>query len=344
MKTIELKDIKISGISACIPKNIKDIQDVRDLSEKDKNLFIKTTDIRYRRIIDSKETASDLCCYAAEKLLAGLGWEPHQVDVLIFISQTPDYITPFTASTLQDRLGISHNCICFDINLGCSAYPLGFTTIGSILNNIPGGKGLLLIGDKMSHIVQESDKGTGLIFSDAGSATALEVIPGQASSWHHIYTDGSRYDNIIVKTGGTRNPSRQPYSSEITYDDFLYLNGINIFQFALKDVAPSILNLLASRNQSVDDIDYFIFHQANKIINETMRKNLKIPAEKFPSTLPIYGNTSSASIPITIVSQLGKKLNQGSYSMLLSGFGVGLSWANSIIQFDHTFCLPIIEV
>jgi len=347
----DVENIKLAGIAASLPNQKVHNMDFPFIPVKEKEILIKNIGVKHRWIALDKTTASDLCYEAAHKLINKLEWDEKDISVLIFVSQTPDFITPGTAPILQNRLNLPKNCIAFDINMGCSGYLIGLAAIASLLQNIPDGKGLLLVGDKMSQFISEKDKSTAMLFSDAGSATAVTNSKGAKKFWFDINTDGSNYDAIMVKDGG----GRHPYSDEslipkirdngiIKSDLNLLLKGIDIFNFALGDVVPSISNFLNFRHYSVDEIDYFVFHQANKIINDSIRKRLNLLKEKVPSTLEDYGNTSSASIPFTIVSELRQELALGKHMLLLSGFGVGLSWGNAIIHTEDLLCLPLIKI
>jgi 3-oxoacyl-[acyl-carrier-protein] synthase-3 len=350
MALFSLHDISIKGISASVPSVIEDNAGLDLIPEKQRAAFIETTGIRYRRIAPAGLTAADLCRRAAESLLAEIGWGAQEVDLLIFVTQTPDHIIPNSASIIQHKLGMSNRSIVFDINLGCSGYVYGLSMIGALLQNIPNGKALLLVGDCSSSVVSKNDKSTYPLFSDAGSATALERKDGQV--WHfNLQTDGAGNEDIMVKGGGMRNPFsadsliEKEYSAGEQRNDLqMKLDGFNIFNFALREVAGNIETLLKKHNISQASVDYFVLHQANKLILECVRKKLKESAEKFPYSLYHFANTSSASIPVTIVSQLRDSLKQQKANMLLSGFGVGLSWGSAYLPFDEVVILPVIEI
>ncbi|MBS1617013.1 MAG: ketoacyl-ACP synthase III, partial [Bacteroidetes bacterium] len=310
--------------------------------------FINTTGIRYRRIAPAGMTAVDLCERSARHLMDQLMWAPSEIDLLILVTQTPDYTIPNSASIIQHRLGLPHSCIAFDINLGCSGYVYGLSVLASLLQNMPGKKGLLLVGDCSSAIVSPADKATYPLFSDAGSATALEYAEGR--QWHfHLQTDGAGYEDIMVRGGAMRHPfsaaSLTPHEyaqGEVRSDLQMRLDGVNIFNFALREVTPNITALLSYAQVPQERVSSFVLHQANKLIIDCVRKKLKEPEEKFPTSLYDLGNTSSASIPVTLVSQRSSIATAG--SMLLSGFGVGLSWGSVILSLRDTLITELIEV
>jgi 3-oxoacyl-[acyl-carrier-protein] synthase-3 len=346
-----ITQVSISGLSACVPKQVAANQDYPWLNERERNLLIKTTGIANRRIAPPEVCASDLCFEAAQKLLEALHWEKEDIQILIFVSQTPDYQTPATAIILQERLGLPKSCLAFDINLGCSAYIYGLSVVGSLLANMRGKKGLLLVGDALSKVISEKDKSVAPLFSDAGTATALSWDNQAAPMYFNLQSDGNGYQAIIIKDGGGRNPfthqsfqHNEALNGIIRSDSQMALNGTEVFNFGLREVAPNVEALMTHTNQKVSDIDYFVFHQANKLMNDRIKNKLQLPDEKVPYSLYDYGNTSSATIPLTMVTQLQTQISHEPLTLLLSGFGVGLSWGSALVQTKPIVCLPIIEI
>ncbi len=350
MAIFSIPGIALRAISAAVPVQCEDNETLDLIPEKDRKAFIEQTGIRYRRIAPQGVTASDLCIHAAEPLLATLKWAPADIDVLIFITQTPDYIIPNTASVIHQRLGLSKKCLALDINLGCSGYVYGLSVIGSLLQNMSGSKGLLLVGDCSTSVISREDKSTWPLFSDAGSATAIEQHDG--GRWHfNLQSDGSGYQNIMIRGGGQRHPftaaslAVHEFSPGISRNDLqMKLDGINVFNFALREVTPNITGLLDAIHVPQESIDHFVLHQGNKLMLECIRKKMKESEHKFPYSLYHFGNTSSASIPVTIVTELLAKITGQKSDLLLSGFGVGLSWGSVYLTSDHPIILPIIEV
>ena len=351
MALLSIPNVKMVGLAAAVPQQIAYNSEYTWLSERERALLIKTTGIEQRRIAQPKQCASDLCYAAAERLITALNWQKSDIQALIFISQTPDYITPATSIVLQHRLGLSQSCLAFDINLGCSAYVYGLSVIGSLLSNGGIKKALLLVGDTASSIISDKDKSTTPIFADAGSATAFIFDQSAAPMHFNLQSDGAGYQDIIVPDGGARNPIKTESLQErevgkgiVRNQRQMAMNGLSIFNFTMKAVAPNILGLLAQTQQTTDDFDFFVFHQANKLLNERIRKKLKVPAEKVPYSLQYYGNTSCTTVPLTMVTQIRKALKEQSLSLLLSGFGVGLSWGSVSLQTDRLICPPLIEL
>jgi len=350
MAVFSVPNIKVKGISAAVPEPVEDNNDFPLLTETERALFIKTVGIRYRRMAPTGLTASDLCLAAAEKLIADLNWAAEDIKVLVFVTQTPDYIIPNTASVLQQKLRLSKNCIAFDVNLGCSGYVYGLSIAGGLLQNMPGAKALLLVGDISTSTISMKDKSTAPLFSDAGSATALEHTAG-AQIHFNLQTDGKEYDDIIIPGGGYRNQLNEKLLQYVEYEKgisrnglHMKLDGIKIFNFGLREVVPNIEELLTEKGINKDGIDYFVFHQANLLMLESIRKKLKAAPEKVPYSLYDYGNTSSATIPVTLVTKLNHQLQAGRVKLLLSGFGVGLSWGSAYIETENIVCPKMIVI
>lgn len=343
--------IKLSGVAASVPKQKVSNHQYPFATVKEKDIFIKTTGIETRRIATEGLTSSDLCFDAAEKLMQKIQCDRTEIGVLLFITQTPDWIIPPSAIRLQHRLGLQKSCIALDINLGCSGYVYGLSVISSLLKTTGAKKGLLLVGDVSSSVVSAKDKSTSPIFSDAGSATLLEVCDDENKIHYSLHNDGEGYDAIIIPDGGMKNKFKpasvefQKISEGIERNKtHLIMNGVDVFNFSLREIAPDVKQLLAYCRKQIDNIDYFIFHQANLLMNESIRKKLALAPEKVPYSLNDFGNTSSASIPVTMVTQLSEQLINEKLSLLLSGFGVGLSWGSCILETDKITCLPLIEL
>lgn len=350
MSFVEIKNIAIKGIAACVPKQAESNLDYDRLTEKERAKLIKTTGVEFRRIASENTTASDLSFEAARKLIDDLNWNANEIDVLINITQTPDYLIPSTAIILQDRLGLSTNCLSFDINLGCSGYVYGLNVISKMLDGLNLKKGLLLAGDKSSHPVNFKDKSTYPLFGDAGSATAIEFDETSKPMYYKMNSDGAGYETIIVRAGGLRSPASVENLEVVKVSEGieraaneLELNGLDVFSFATTKVPLQIKELISNFDQDMESIDYYVLHQANKLMNELIRKKLKVVPEKVPYSLNNFGNTSSASIPLTMVVGLRDELKQ-ELKLLLSGFGVGLSWASVIVETNGLVCPSLIEI
>jgi len=350
MALFSVPNISISGISSCVPKKEVSNFDFELISPKERELLVKSVGIEKRRIAEEGTCTSDLCFKSAEALLFELKWNRGDVSVLVFVTQTPDYITPATACILQNRLALPKSCIALDINLGCSGYVYGLAVAAGLLNTLGKGKALLLAGDISTATISERDKSTAPIFSDAGSATAIEFSAGAPPMLFNLEGDGSGYETIIIPGGGYRNPitrsslEYQKLSDGIERNQaHLILNGIDVFSFSVNEAPKNVEELLKFSQQDRMKVDYYIFHQANLLINEAIRKKLKLESAQVPYSLRSYGNTSSATIPVTMVTQLRNELQSRPLSMILCGFGVGLSWGSAYLQTDKVICPALIE-
>lgn len=348
MAIFEVENVRIRGIAACVPSTVKYTKDFELFSENEASVFIQNTGISQRYVSNGKICASDLCFQASEIIISELNWLKEEIDILIFVSQTADYILPSSSNLLQNRLGLSKDCFCLDISLGCSGYIYGLSVISNLLQNSNFKKGLLLVGDTISTYTSQFDKSVHPLFGDAGTATAIEFFESSNNNWiFDIGTDGSGSNAIKIEDGGSRN--RTTINSfdfhSINSEDInsgkrrrvdLKLDGIDVFNFAITTVPKSINNLLLYASINSGIIDFYFLHQANLFMNETIRKKLKIEKEKLPSSIQNFGNTNGASIPLTIV-QAYKNINSiRDFKVLLCGFGVGLSWGSVLMNFEKS--------
>jgi 3-oxoacyl-[acyl-carrier-protein] synthase-3 len=309
-----IKDVALYGMAAAVPKTSISNLDFDLLSEFDRHKLITMTGIERRRVVPAGMCASDLCHAAAEKLLLELQWNRETVEALVFVSQTPDYRLPATSCLLQDRLGLSKACMALDISLGCSGYVYGLATIASLVSSLKLKRVLLLVGDAASETVSSRDRSATPLFGDAGSATALG-FQSDGAIFVDLNTDGSGANSILMPGGGYRNKLTIKDLDEQFVGDGIFrsaqntiLDGAEIFNFTLREVPPSVQRVLSLADRNMSEIDLFVFHQANWFMNEQIRKKMKIPVEKHPYSLKEFGNTSCASLPLTLVSQHRKTL------------------------------------
>jgi 3-oxoacyl-[acyl-carrier-protein] synthase III len=345
-----LNQVRIAGVASAVPRQIVSNSDYTTLSEEQREKIIKYTGIRFRRWAPEELCCSDLCQASAEKLLAELGWKPEQVEVVIFIAQTSDYPFPATAQLLQKRLNLPQSCLAFDINLGCSGYTYGLFVLGSLLQASGLKRGLVLCGD-VSKMHGDSDPTSAVLFGHAGTATAMEYQENSKPMSFELGSDGGGFKVIYVPAGGCRAPvagdSFQKAALEgggSRGDTDVVLDAAEIMNFTLREVPASIKRLLEFSGQAVPQVDAFVFHQANLFINTQVARKLGIKPHQLPSTLYDFGNTSSASVPLTITTQLRERLAKESLQVVMSGFGVGLSWASLSWQAENVVCPQLIEL
>lgn len=345
-------DIGITAMAAAVPRTvIKNCEYDLYFNKEDIKEIVEKIGVVERRFADNNTCSSDLCFVAAERLLTDMNIDRESIDLLLFISQTPDYRMPATSVLLQDRLRLSTSTITLDINLGCSAFLYGLTVAFSMISAGTVKRALILDGETRSKVYSLKDRKTGFLFGDGGIAALVE--PGKlfGSSWFSLNSDGSRESLIKIPAGGYRKMSSCETVKEKIVDEFGnirseehgYMNGADVFNFVIREVPKDFSRLLQYSGQDLNSIDYFVFHQANSYINGFLAKKLKLPENKLPSTIGKFGNTSSVSIPLTIVSELRGELRNHK-RLLLSGFGVGLTWGTAIIDVDGCYISDIVEV
>ncbi len=351
MAFFSTSNTRIAGIAAAVPKNEISNWDYEYLNEQEKKMLIKTIGVEKKRFAPRGLTTSDLCFAAAEKLIAELNWKKDEIDILVFVSQSKDYFLPSTACILQDRLGLPKTNMAFDVGMGCSGYVYGLSIINSLLSATGLKKGLIMSGDNSLITCNYKDKSTFPLFGDAGTVTAIEFKQDASPFHYNLFTDGSRYKAIIIPHGGLRNLASPDSFNEMEVSEGITrsllnttLNGLDIFNFSITEVPVSIKEFMERTKTAVADYDYFVMHQANLLMNESIRKKLKFEPAQVPYTLSKFGNTSSASIPLTIVSELRNKIQKEKLSFLISGFGVGLSWGVTSFKTDKIVCPEILEI
>jgi 3-oxoacyl-[acyl-carrier-protein] synthase-3 len=352
MANIAYNNVKIIGMSACVPRNISSNTDLlKDYPIEESNKIINNIGIKEKRYVDNETTASDLCFKSAETLLNEMNIDRSSIDMLIFLSQLPDYKIPATSPILQDRLGLSKDTACFDISLACSGYVYALSNAFAYASQNGINRVLLLVGETFSKIVSPKDRVNAPLYGDAGTATLIEkTTDANSEVFFSLYSDGSGFRSIVIEAGGARCPTNStniiPVEKEdgnIRSDSQVYMDGLEVFNFTLKVVPTSINEILKKTNKEKDQIDYYLFHQANKFMIDFFVKKLKIDPLKVPISLDAFGNVSSPTIPLTIVSRLKNELHLANKQILLSGFGAGLSWGAAILNLTNCHISDLIE-
>lgn len=352
MAILTYKNVGISAIAAAVPQHIINNYEYTDYfpAEQVKEVVDKIG-ISERRFADEATCSSDLCFAAAEQLMRDNNIDKNEIELLVFISQTPDYRMPATACILQQRLGLSSSCIAFDISLGCSAFIYGLSVVYGMMQSGQIKKALLLDGETRSKVYSPKDRRSAFIFGDGGIAALIENGERFGECTFSLNTDGSKADLIMIKGGGYRYPSSLETLREKVVDEYGnirsdeqgYMNGGDVFNFVIREIPKDIKNTLAYSGITTNQLDYIVFHQANNFINSYIAKKMKLDVSKIPTTIHKYGNTSSVSVPLTIVDQLKDKLD-GDKLLLLSAFGVGMTWATAIITLSDCKISDIVEV
>ena len=349
-----IKNVRFAGVSACMPKQVVKTADLPLFNEEEAAVFDNTVGIKERRLGPDTLCASDMCQAAAEKLLEELGWEKSSIDMLVFESVTADFHpTPPTSCVLQDRLGLSTDCFCIDLPMGCCGTMYAINVAGNMLSSGNIKRALLLVGDTALRMGSMQDKSRIPLFGDCGTAMALEYDTTAEDIVIDFHTLGSGYKALMTPHGGFRHP--------ITPDSFLQedfgngivrapkdtlIDGMAVLTFAISRPPKSIQQLIDDYNIDVNtDIDYFLIHQANKLIVDRVVKKLHLPVEKVPYDLEEFGNLGGASIPSLMVTRIAEALRSNATTkMLCSSFGLGLSWGTMLLTVNNVVVPNLIEI
>jgi 3-oxoacyl-[acyl-carrier-protein] synthase-3 len=346
------KGIRISGIAGAVPKAmVNNLTDHHFCPEDDRKKIMALTKVTGYRKAPPEMCSSDLCQAAAEALFSGLNRRPEEVDAVVFATMTPDYRVPSTACLLQARLKCRTSVVAYDINMGCSGFVVGLYNACSLIQGAGLKKVLLLTGDTQTKLCHVQDKNVVFILGDGGTATLLEADTGADRIVIELMTDGSRFQNLYVPAGGNRRPStdatrevRVQPDGGMRSEEHLYMNGMEIFKFSSTDVVKTIAEFMEAEKISPDDIESLFLHQANGFMNDKIARKLRFSDEKVPYTIGFYGNTGSASIPLTMAHHFSQKESTRKERCLVSGFGVGLSWGVASMVIDGVYAPPILEL
>lgn len=346
MINCQIRNVEIAGISCVLPiQKVDALSRVDTFGEEAVNKIINKTGVKSIYKSMPEQTASDLAFVAAKQVIESNNISPDTIGALILVTQTPDYRLPATACVLQHRLGIPEECICFDINLGCSGYVNGLYAISALMGSGNINKALLLVAETPTKRISPLDRSLSMIFGDCGTATLLEYKEDASDMYFSFKTFGERFKKIIVPAGGWRNFNASTERVEwgdgnIRSDYDTYMNGQDVFSFTITEVPIYIQEFMNYLNKNESSYDYFILHQANNYILRQIAKKLKTDSMKVPISMEQYGNTSSTSIPL-LLSFLKDNKVTGLKKCLMSGFGVGLSWAATDLTIDFNNVLPI---
>ena len=352
MALFEFNNIGITGIAACVPKNrINNYNQTQYFDKVIVNKIVDKIGITERRFADKDICSSDLCFTAAEKLIKEMDIDKSEIDLLILVSQTPDYRSPATSIILQHRLGLGTQTAAFDINLACSGFVYGLSAIYSFMQTGGFRKALLVNGETNSKKYSAKDRKTAFLFGDGGAASIIEQNEKFGKSYFSLKSDGSKENLIKITGGGYRVPSSVETLREKVVDEYGNLrteeqgslSGADVFNFVLSEIPKDIKTIIKFSKIDLKDIDYYLFHQANGYMNNCLVKKMKLKKEQIPTSLEKFGNTSHVSIPINIVSEL-KDNFIGNRKLLLSGFGSGMSWASCILNVVDCHVSELIEL
>lgn len=350
----QINNVSIRGIAACTPSHIEENTDELPVFNKGEAArVVAQSGIERKHTIlpGSGITVSDLCAKAFEELIDKLGWKRESIDIFILVSSSADYITPPTSNVLHGKLGLAETCMCFDIRQGCPGWVVGMSAISSMVSTGNFKRAILLCGDASTLMSSPLDKEMRPLFSDAGTCTALEYdVEAKPMQFNHG-SRGAGYEAIITPDGGLRNPIT---SESLKFKEYAthvvrrgvdcMMDGMSVFSFGIS-VAPKSFNALVDEyGIDKEKVDYFLFHQANQYMNGKIAKKLKLNPNKVPMSIKDFGNTSCASIPLTLVTQCNKDYEARPIESLACAFGVGLAWGSFHFYTNKIVCPGIIYI
>ena len=335
----QIKNVALRGVTGTVPNNPKTTMGLGLFTQEEADTFDNTVGIKKRYVATDDICASDLCYDAAERLIESLGWEKDSIDVLLFESVCPDYKTPPTSGIMQARLGLPTTTFVMDIPMGCCGCIYAINIAGNLLTNGNVKRALLLVGDTATRMGSPRDKSRVPLFGDCGTALALEYDPAAEEIVIDFNTLGSGYEALMTPHGGFRHPIT-PQSFE--YEDFgngivrapkdTLINGMDVFAFAISRPPVSIKKVMQQYDLNTDNVDYFLIHQANKLIVDRIVKKLKLPLEKTPYDLQEFGNLGGCSIPMLMTYNLKEELTTRPLTLVCSAFGLGLTWGTMVMR------------
>ena len=351
MGFLTINNLKISGVAACVPTRVEDNVDLpffADRAEAEK--VIASTGIARKRVCEKGVTSSDLAVPAVERMLKDLGWGADSIDCLFFVSMTRDYIAPQTACILQERLGLRGDCFVMDLPLGCSGWVYGMSVVGSMMQTGQMRRGLLICAETNTKNRNPNDRSVRPLFGDAATVTALEYDATAKPMNFAFNVDGSGWKAVHMPYGGMRNPTTFESLKEVEIEPGvvrkgtdMVVNGMDVFSFAIKRPPMQLKELISHFSIDLDTVDYLLLHQANKFIDEKIRRSLKLPPEKVPYCMQDFGNVTNASIPLVMVTRIPEPLSSKSNRCLACGFGVGLAWASVEFTVENCVCSKLVE-
>lgn len=334
-----------------VPKEIETLDELECFAPGEAGKVSDVTGIIQRRVAPEGMVCSDYCVDAAKRLMEELSWDPDSIDMIIYVPLARDYNEPNTSSLIQDRLGLSIKCIAIDQPMACSGYIYGLSTAAAYLQSGQIKRVLLFAGDTQSKMVSRLDKTLWPINGDSATVTALEYDESAPDINFILGGDGSRYDAIISYASGVREyPNIESFNNYEVGEGIvrnrtnIVMDGMSVFSFAISTPPKAITELMEDLGKEEKDIDFLILHQANKFIDEKIRKKLKFPDSKVPYSINKFGNSSSGTIPVTLVSCLKDKLKREKLHFILCGFGAGLSWGAAYIETDRLIIPTISEI
>lgn len=335
MAFLKIENVAIRGISACVPSKVEENKDLPFYAPGEAEQVIEATGIERRHVATDGITASDLCYKASESLLSQLGWERESIDLLAFVTQCPDYVNLPNSFVVHEKLGLREDAMCVDFYHGCPGWVVGFSSVASMVSAGSIKRALLLDGDTCSKMQYANDREERPLFGDAGTATAIEFAKGSSPVFFNIGTKSEDARALTKLVGGFRNPyTVDSLKHELDMraglnSDFAKtgkMDGMDVFSFAITKAPKAMKRLCSEFGINLEEIDNLILHQANKLIIESIAKRMKVSINHVPSSLRDYGNTTSVSVPLTMVVDRKTQLENVKQKNLACAFGTGLAW------------------
>ena len=352
MAFLKIPNVSIVGISACVPSKVEENMDIPFYTPEEAKKVIESTGVERKHIVSDGVTSSDLCFKAADKLITDLGWERESIGLLVNVTQTSDYINHPNVFVLHERLGLSKECMTVDLYHGCPGWVIGLSNIAALMSMGTIKRALLLVGDNITSVQYRQSRESRPLFGDAGTATALEFNENASPMYFQMGTNSEDGVALIHRMGGSRNPHTvESYkqelgmlSGEIGTDGVEDLmDGMSVFSFGITTPPKSIKQLCEYGDIDLQNVDKIVLHQANMFMVNKIAKKLKVDSAKVPSCLRDYGNTTSSSIPLTIVTECNNEYSTRKLSTICCGFGTGLAWGSAYFETENIVC-PIVIV
>ncbi len=348
MAVLKFNNVGITAISACVPKQVSSNFDLPIEKKEALEKLIGSIGIKEKRIAEVGVTTSDLCYLAAKKLMDDNDIKPETIDMLLFLTLTHDYITPPTSSLLQHKLGLPITTACLDMSLACSGFVYALSSAFAYASISGINRILVLVGDTMSKMVNKNDYVNFPLYGDAGTACIVEKGDFKESVFV-LSSDGSGENSLKVPYGGFRFPltadnlvDKVRENGNVRKDVDITMDGMDTFAYSVRNIPQQVTQLMNEAGITAGEPDYIVFHQGNRFMMEFIMKRLKFDPEKVPFCIGKYGNTASASVPLTIVSELEEKL-KGEKKLLLSAVGAGWSLGSAYITTNDIRVSPVIE-
>ena len=352
MAFIKIPNVAIKGVSACVPPIVEENKDIPFYTPEEAEKVIESTGVERKHIVaDSGITASDLCLKACEKLIDELGWERESIDLICNVTQTSDYTNHPNVFVLHEKLGLKNDCMSLDLYHGCPGWVIGLSSAASLVSHGSIRRALLVDGDNITSVQAPLDRESRPLFGDSGTATALEFDENASPLLFETGTNSKDGIALIHHKGGIR----EPHTLE-SYEQWLkilegtlspegvedQMDGMSVFSFGITVPPKSIKKMCENYGIHMDEIDKLVLHQANLFMVKKIAKKLKFDGERLPSCLRDYGNTTSTSIPLTIVTQCSFDYSTKKQKTLACGFGTGLSWGSVYFETENIACPEII--